>query len=126
MKPFTCKKYLCSSSQKLTNITALTIFLHILVDIYRYSCGLLPREAAVLTLNVPQADEVESVLQSHLSGTLTRGRQSTASAEHIPRCLVVDGMYTDIYIYIHIYIYMADMIAYFFTENKPPLMSFIE
>ncbi|KAF6036322.1 ATP10A [Bugula neritina] len=61
-----------------------------------YACGLLPTDAAILTLNVPNADEVESALQGHLRGTLTRsGAASTASADtrppHIPKCLIVDG-----------------------------------
>lgn len=64
--------------------------------VFRYACGLLPTDAAILTLNVPNADEVESALQGHLRGTLTRsGAASTASADtrppHIPKCLIVDG-----------------------------------
>ncbi|XP_067949362.1 phospholipid-transporting ATPase VA-like isoform X2 [Watersipora subatra] len=62
-----------------------------------YSCGLLPQDAAILTLNVPNADEVQSVINGHLEGTSTRRHRrtpstmSTASTQNVRKCLVVDG-----------------------------------
>lgn len=65
----------------------------------RYACGLLPQDAAILTLNVPNADEVESAINGHLQGTSARRHRRTPSSastcsqanQNIPKCLVVDG-----------------------------------
>ena len=64
---------------------------------FSYSCGLLPQDAAILTFNVSEADQVEDVINSHLRGASVHRHRRTPSSTsmhsdvNIPKCLVVDG-----------------------------------